>query len=46
MASDVSILANTLALALLLHRRELVKVSDLRWGEIGKAPFFAVARPW
>ena len=37
MASDVGILANTLALALLLHRRQLVKVSDLRWGEIGKA---------
>ena len=37
MASDVGILANTLALALLLHRRQLVKVSELRWGEIGKA---------
>jgi len=37
MASDVGILANTLALALLLHRRQLVRVSDLRWGEIGKA---------
>ena len=37
MASDVGIFANTLALAFLLHRRQLVRVSDLRWGEIGKA---------
>jgi putative peptidoglycan lipid II flippase len=37
MASDVGIFANTLALAFLLHRRQLVRVSDVRWGEIGKA---------
>ncbi len=37
MASDIGIVANTLALALLLHRRQLVPVSGLRWGEIGKA---------
>ena len=37
MASDLGIVANTLALALLLHRRQLVRVNELRWGEIGKA---------
>ncbi len=37
MASDLGIVANTLALAFLLHRRQLVRVSELRWGEIGKA---------
>jgi putative peptidoglycan lipid II flippase len=37
MASDVGIIANTVALAFLLHRRQLVRVSDLRWGEIGKS---------
>jgi putative peptidoglycan lipid II flippase len=37
MASDIGIVANTLALAFLLHRRQLVRVSGLHWGEIGKA---------
>jgi putative peptidoglycan lipid II flippase len=37
MASDLGIVANTLALALLLHRRQLVRVSELNWAEIGKA---------
>jgi len=36
-ASDFGIVANTLALAYLLHRRQLVRIQDLRWGEIGKA---------
>src|SRR5216684_5032037 len=43
MASDLGIVANTLALALLLHRRQLVRVSELRWGEIGKAAITAAA---
>jgi putative peptidoglycan lipid II flippase len=38
-ASDVGILANTAALALLLHRRKLVMASALPWGELGKAAF-------
>jgi putative peptidoglycan lipid II flippase len=37
MASDLGIVANTLALALLLHQRQLVRIPDLRWREIGKA---------
>jgi putative peptidoglycan lipid II flippase len=37
MASDLGIIANTLALEFLLHRRLLVRVSELRWAEIGKA---------
>lgn len=37
MASDLGIVANTLALAVLLHRRQLVRVNELNWGEIGKA---------
>ena len=37
MASDLGIVANTLALALLLHRRQLVRVNELNWAEIGKA---------
>jgi putative peptidoglycan lipid II flippase len=41
-ASDLGIVANTLALALLLHRRQLVRVSELHWGEIGKAGITAV----
>jgi putative peptidoglycan lipid II flippase len=36
-ASDVGIVANTLALALLLHRRKLVPVTEMRWRELGKA---------
>jgi putative peptidoglycan lipid II flippase len=42
MASDLGIVANTLALAFLLHRRQLVRVSELHWGEIGKAGITAV----
>jgi putative peptidoglycan lipid II flippase len=37
MASDLGILANTLALAVLLHHRKLVPAGGLRWGELGKA---------
>lgn len=42
MASDLGIVANTLALALLLHGRQLVRISELHWGEIGKAGLTAV----
>ena len=41
-ASDLGIVANTLALAILLHRRKLVPVSEMRWGELGKAALTAV----
>src|ERR1700693_1122146 len=37
MASDLGIVANTLALALLLHRRQLIQINELNWAEIGKA---------
>ena len=43
MASDLGIVANTLALALLLHRRGVVRVDGLRWAEIGKAGAVATA---
>ena len=36
-ASDLGIVANTLALAVLLHRRKLVPADQLPWGELGKA---------
>ncbi len=36
-ASDLGILANTLAIALLLHQRKLVPLDGLEWGELGKA---------
>jgi putative peptidoglycan lipid II flippase len=42
MASDLGIIANTLALAILLHRRGLVRVNDMNWGEIGKAGITAL----
>jgi putative peptidoglycan lipid II flippase len=42
MASDLGIVANTLALALLLHRRKLVRVDGLNWEEIGKAGITAL----
>jgi putative peptidoglycan lipid II flippase len=42
MASDLGIVANTVALAFLLHRRQIVRVSELNWGEIGKAGTTAV----
>ncbi len=41
-ASDIGIAANTLVLAVLLHRRGLVPVSGLPWGELGKAALTAV----
>jgi len=36
MASDVGIVANTVAAAVLLHRRKLVLLADLPWVELGK----------
>jgi putative peptidoglycan lipid II flippase len=36
-ASDVGIVANTLVLAILLHRRELIPADELPWKELGKA---------
>ena len=41
-SSDVGIFANTVALALLLHRRKLVMTSALPWKELGKAAFTAL----
>lgn len=41
-ASDIGIGINLLALAGLLHRRKLVSLWDLRWGELGKAAVVAV----
>jgi putative peptidoglycan lipid II flippase len=46
MASDLGIVANTLALAYLLHRRRLVRVSELQWAEIGKAGLTSVVAGW
>jgi putative peptidoglycan lipid II flippase len=40
-ASDLGIVANTMALALLLHRRRLVPFSDLQWKELGKSVIIA-----
>jgi len=40
-ASDLGIVANTLGLAILLHRRKLVSVSEMHWGELGKAALTA-----
>jgi len=42
MASDLGILVNTLAVAILLHRRGLVSAGRLQWGELGKATLTAV----
>jgi putative peptidoglycan lipid II flippase len=42
-ASDLGIIANTLALAILLHYRKLVPMNGLPWGELGKAGLTAVA---
>jgi putative peptidoglycan lipid II flippase len=36
-ASDVGIIANTLALAILLHLRKLVPADQLQWGEVAKS---------
>jgi putative peptidoglycan lipid II flippase len=41
-ASDIGIGANLLALAWLLHRKRLVRLGELRWGEMGKAALVAV----
>ena len=35
-ASDIAIMLDTTVLALLLHRRHLVRLTELRWREIGK----------
>jgi putative peptidoglycan lipid II flippase len=35
-ASDIAIVLDTTVLAVLLHRRHLVRLNDLRWREIGK----------
>ncbi len=42
-ASDVGIAANTVALAVLLHRRRLVPLPGLNWSEVGKSALTAVA---
>jgi putative peptidoglycan lipid II flippase len=42
-ASDVGILANTLALAILLSRYKLVPTAKLNWVELGKAVLVAAA---
>ena len=42
-ASDLGILANTLALMLLLHSRKLVRWDGLPWGELSKAALISVA---
>jgi putative peptidoglycan lipid II flippase len=36
-SSDIGIVANTLALAILLHLRKLVPIDQLQWGEVAKA---------
>lgn len=36
-ASDIGITANAVVLAILLHRRRMVLLTDLPWGELGKA---------
>jgi len=41
-ASDFGIIVNTLALAVLLHRKKLVPAVDMRWIELGKAALVAV----
>jgi len=37
LASDIGIIANTIALALLLHHRRLVRSNEFQWVELGKA---------
>jgi putative peptidoglycan lipid II flippase len=41
-ASDIGIIVNTLALAILLDRKKLVPMVDMRWLELAKAAFVAV----
>lgn len=43
LASDVGIVAQTMSLALLLHRKRLVSLMHLEWAEIGRAALAAVA---
>ncbi len=43
LASDLGIVANCLALALLLHYRKLVSLAELNWKEIGKAALTSAA---
>lgn len=43
MASDLGIIANTMALAILLHYRKLVPMNELPWKELGKAGVTAIA---
>jgi putative peptidoglycan lipid II flippase len=41
-ASDIGIGVNLMALAWLLHRKKLVPLGELRWGELGKAAITAL----
>lgn len=41
-ASDLGIIANTLVIAVLLHRRKLVPADELQWRELGKAAITAM----
>jgi len=43
LASDLGIAANCLAMAILLHRRKLVRWDELQWRELGKATVTAAA---
>ena len=45
-ASDTGIGANLLALAWLLHHRKMVSLRTLRWDELGKSAFTAIAARW
>lgn len=42
-ASDICIVAQTVVLAVLLHKKRLVSLHHLEWGELGRASFAAVA---
>jgi putative peptidoglycan lipid II flippase len=42
-ASDVGIMTNTIAVAILLNHRKLVPARDLPWTELGKAAMTAIA---
>jgi len=41
-ASDMGIVANTVAIAILLDRRKLVRLAQFPWRELGKVAFIAV----
>jgi putative peptidoglycan lipid II flippase len=45
-ASDLGILANTVAVALLLHQHRLVPIDGLQWGELAKAGITAAVAGW